>query len=286
MPLEDIRGLLKAGFRFRPLMPPRALTPGQRPLGAKAVAHREAHSIARLQDLALRQGRLYVTVGRASSFFSSRFVAERAARQVIAALTPGQYVHTENLMTGPADVYGVDIDGTGYYLKLYIDERAPEVVVVSLHPPEHPLRTRDGRVIQGTLGREEALARPKKGVLTEGARSAKEVLEAAREEDARVTEILPHPKSLRGFLHAEDVYEELTEGASSVWSELSRLEELLSTHVAAEGKKGQAHDHESRVWERILGQIRSLQTEAKELGDLLQLSAPTLRLLKHTRRFR
>lgn len=43
-----------------------------------------------------------------------------------------------------SDVYGLNVDGTGWYIKLCIDQG--EVDVISFHPPEHPIRTRAGTI--------------------------------------------------------------------------------------------------------------------------------------------
>jgi hypothetical protein len=45
-----------------------------------------------------------------------------------------------------ADEYGINIEGTGWYIKLCIDRTVPEVVVISFHPPERPMRTAAGVV--------------------------------------------------------------------------------------------------------------------------------------------
>lgn len=45
-----------------------------------------------------------------------------------------------------ADKFGINIDGTGWYIKLCIDRDVPEVVVISFHPPERPMRTKAGMV--------------------------------------------------------------------------------------------------------------------------------------------
>ena len=44
-------------------------------------------------------------------------------------------------------MYGVRIaDGSGWYLKITIDETVPEVAVISFHPLERPLKTNGGMV--------------------------------------------------------------------------------------------------------------------------------------------
>jgi len=47
-----------------------------------------------------------------------------------------------------ADVYGVARDEGGWYLKLtIIDEDGPEVLVISFHPLERPIKTNGGLVL-------------------------------------------------------------------------------------------------------------------------------------------
>jgi hypothetical protein len=45
-----------------------------------------------------------------------------------------------------ADEYGLNIDGVGWYIKLCIDRTVPEVVVISFHPPQWPMRTQAGTI--------------------------------------------------------------------------------------------------------------------------------------------
>lgn len=45
-----------------------------------------------------------------------------------------------------ADEYGLNIDGTGWYIKICIDRTVPEVVVISFHTPQFPMRTKSGTV--------------------------------------------------------------------------------------------------------------------------------------------
>jgi len=61
-------------------------------------------------------------------------------------LMMSQYAETVELTWDVADVYGVQIDGEGWYLKIAIDEEQPEVAVISFHPLERRLKTRGGWV--------------------------------------------------------------------------------------------------------------------------------------------
>jgi hypothetical protein len=64
----------------------------------------------------------------------------------IQMLTIDNYHATVQLTYDIADEYGLNIEGTGWYIKLCIDRGVPEVVVISFHPPEHAMRTKAGIV--------------------------------------------------------------------------------------------------------------------------------------------
>ena len=53
---------------------------------------------------------------------------------------------TVSLTYDVADEYGLNIDGVGWYIKLCIDRTAPEVVTISFHPPQRPMRTKAGMI--------------------------------------------------------------------------------------------------------------------------------------------
>ena len=61
-------------------------------------------------------------------------------------LTVDNFHATVQLTYDIADEYGINIEGTGWYIKLCIDRTVPEVVVISFHPPERPMRTAAGVV--------------------------------------------------------------------------------------------------------------------------------------------
>lgn len=61
-------------------------------------------------------------------------------------LTVDNFHATVRLTYDVADEYGINIEGTGWYLKLCIDRSVPELVVISFHPPERPMRTVAGIV--------------------------------------------------------------------------------------------------------------------------------------------
>jgi hypothetical protein len=64
----------------------------------------------------------------------------------IQMLTIDNFHRTVTLTYDVADEYGLNIDGAGWYIKLCIDRTVPEVVVISFHTPQRPMRTRAGMV--------------------------------------------------------------------------------------------------------------------------------------------
>lgn len=102
--------------------------------------------LSRVKALAKAKGGLFIQRTRALDYFASLSEALETARQVIRDLTINSFAHSVQLTYDVADVYGVRIDGSGWYLKLTIDEEAPEVAVISFHPLERALRTNGGVV--------------------------------------------------------------------------------------------------------------------------------------------
>ena len=101
--------------------------------------------IARLQQLA-SAGQILLTETKAKASFPTFQAAQAAALEVIAGLHAGLFAETLRQMT-VCDVYGVAVKGGGWYLKVTIDTGPPEeVIVVSLHPLERPLKTNTGMV--------------------------------------------------------------------------------------------------------------------------------------------
>jgi hypothetical protein len=99
--------------------------------------------LQRVKDL-VEEGRLFIQRTRALDFFSTLSEALKAARVTLLELDVSNFAHTLKMTYDVADVYGVMIEGESWYLKLTIDEQEPEVVVISFHPLERPLKTRGG----------------------------------------------------------------------------------------------------------------------------------------------
>lgn len=90
--------------------------------------------------------RLVLSRTRALNFFQADETAVATAKHVIAGLSADAFAQTL-LQPANCDVYGVQVGGGGWYLKLTIDPQPPEgLVVISLHPLERPLRTNTGVV--------------------------------------------------------------------------------------------------------------------------------------------
>lgn len=68
------------------------------------------------------------------------------AGRAVTMLTVANFAQTVPLTRDVCDVYGITINGAGWYIKLCIDEAAPEVVFISFHPPAWPLKTVAGVV--------------------------------------------------------------------------------------------------------------------------------------------
>jgi hypothetical protein len=81
--------------------------------------------------------------GRAGVFFATYVDALNEAKATIAALTQKNY-SDRSVQTDILDVYGVVRMNGGWMLKICIDERVPEVTVVSFHPLARPLKTNGG----------------------------------------------------------------------------------------------------------------------------------------------
>lgn len=113
--------------------------------------------------------RLWVQKGRGVDFFSDARSAVVAACRAIASLGIGNFAHSQELTWYVADVYGFRHGEVGWYLKLCIEgvkeetkdqedgeivqggaeeKEAPgsEVLVISMHPLERPIKTNGGWV--------------------------------------------------------------------------------------------------------------------------------------------
>ncbi len=64
----------------------------------------------------------------------------------IQMLSTDNFHRTVQLTYDVADEYGLNIDGTGWYIKICIDRAVPEVAVISFHPPQFPMRTKAGTI--------------------------------------------------------------------------------------------------------------------------------------------
>lgn len=90
------------------------------------------------------EGKLIVLRTRALEFFPTLREALEEVKCAVLQLDEKQFACSVKLTHDIADVYGVKRGCEGWYLKLTIDDEGPEVVVISFHPLERPLRTRGG----------------------------------------------------------------------------------------------------------------------------------------------
>lgn len=104
----------------------------------------------RIKALSVAPNGIYLQGGRARVFFASLAEARRFARQMIAELSLQDFADSLELTWDTADVYAKirthQNETKGWYLKLTIDEKRPEVAIISLHPLEHPIKTNGGIV--------------------------------------------------------------------------------------------------------------------------------------------
>jgi len=94
-------------------------------------------------------GSFMVMKGRGLSLLVPPLSYSQALGFVAAAiqlLTVDHFYGTVQLTYDVADEYGINIESTGWYIKLCIDRGVPEVVVISFHPPERAMRTKAGLV--------------------------------------------------------------------------------------------------------------------------------------------
>jgi len=75
--------------------------------------------------------------------------AREAIRALVLGLRPENFAHTLRNQPPPADVYGVEVAGRAWYIKVTIlTTNGRNLLVISCHPPTDPLTT-----IAGTIRR-------------------------------------------------------------------------------------------------------------------------------------
>lgn len=110
------------------------------------MSKRPHWSLAEIRSLAANE-RLLLTHA-ACDYFPTRTEALDWAHGVVAELRPADFAHSVQLEVHIADVYGVVVDGCGWYLKLTVDSdaRGALVLLISCHPVEYTLTTRLGSI--------------------------------------------------------------------------------------------------------------------------------------------
>lgn len=97
----------------------------------------------------------YVTKTRATLKVCDRLgvgepEAEAFVLRALKSLVPGNYCETVEMewdATVVADVYGVNDEHGGWYLKFYMDPNG-RFLVCSCHEPEYPMTCQDGTVVR------------------------------------------------------------------------------------------------------------------------------------------
>lgn len=94
-------------------------------------------------------GDFMVMKGRALNLLVPPLTYKEALGFVAAAiqmLSVDNFHQSVQLTYDIADEYGLNINGTGWYIKICIDRTVPEVVVISFHTPQFQMRTKAGTV--------------------------------------------------------------------------------------------------------------------------------------------
>jgi len=103
-------------------------------------------ALVRVKQL-VEAGQFMIQEGKALAFLGGSFKEARTAMKgVVASLTTRSFAHSQQLPWDIADVYALRYGGSGWYLKLTIDEMVPEVAIISFHPLQAPIRTNGGVV--------------------------------------------------------------------------------------------------------------------------------------------
>lgn len=116
--------------------------------GGKPSSSGPHHSLDEVKRL-VAAGKLTVMRGRALNLLVPPMTYAGAVGFVAAAiqlLSVDNFHSSVSLTYDVGDVYGLNVDGVGWYIKLCIDQDVPEVAVISFHPPEHAMRTKAGTI--------------------------------------------------------------------------------------------------------------------------------------------
>ena len=106
-------------------------------------------SLESVKTVAAREDGLRFSLTRALRFFPTRAACLLAARSTVAALTLRDFVETKHQNPDVCDVYAVKMEGKGWYVKLTMLEEpdGDVVMLLSLHPLEHEIRTASGHKV-------------------------------------------------------------------------------------------------------------------------------------------
>jgi len=117
------------------------------PIHTEGVHSKPRWPLAQVKTLAA-EGRLLVTQ-RVCDVFPTQSEALLVVSNVLSELRLADFAYSAVLARHVADVYGVVVEGAGWYLKFSVgeDAEARAVVVISFHLLDRPLETRGGMVM-------------------------------------------------------------------------------------------------------------------------------------------
>lgn len=109
------------------------------------AAKRPFFPLPDVKKIAQQRDGLQLSKTKAQASFSTFAAALHAARSMIESLAERDFVETKQ-QCDPCDVYVVVLDKRGWYVKLTL---LPEqVILISFHPLERPLRTARGHEVK------------------------------------------------------------------------------------------------------------------------------------------
>ena len=108
-------------------------------------AKRPSWDLTRVKEIASRKGGIQLSQTRAIAFFDPPRLAYPTAAKVIAGLSEDTFCETVEQQFGEKmDIYVVIVEQANWMLKFTVWEEVPQVMVVSLHPLERPIKTKKG----------------------------------------------------------------------------------------------------------------------------------------------
>lgn len=103
-------------------------------------------SLVDVKAIAKERDGLRLSRTKAEASFSTPMQALVAAKAVIEGLTEKDFVEVKHQNPDVCDVYAVVFDARGWYVKFTLVP--DQVLLISLHPLEHPIRTARGHEVK------------------------------------------------------------------------------------------------------------------------------------------